>query len=232
MGQIQASIQRVREKLAQLEEKYDRRPGSVRLLVVSKRRTVEEIRFATVAGVVDFGENYLQEAFGKCPFLEDLPLIWHFIGAIQSNKTRQIARHFSWAHSVDRLKIAERLDRECVGRPPLNVCLQVNISGEKSKSGIDPECLPELCAQVSSLPSLRLRGLMALPAPMQGFSAQCRSFMEARRLFEDLAPLSASRQFQHWDTLSMGTSNDLEAAVACGSTLVRIGTGIFGSRPV
>lgn len=193
------------------------------LVAVSKTRPASAIREAWAAGVRDIGENYLQEALEKMDQLEDLPLTWHFIGPIQSNKTRSLAERFDWVHSVDRLKIAQRLsDQRSPSLPPLNICLQVNISGESSKSGVAPEALAELVTAVASLPRLRLRGLMAIPAPAQD--------SEGRR-----APLRALREMLHGlpvplDTLSMGMTDDLTEAVQEGSTLLRIGTALFGQR--
>jgi pyridoxal phosphate enzyme (YggS family) len=174
--------------------------------------------------VRDFGENYLQEALGKQAELTDLSLIWHFIGPIQSNKTKPIAEHFAWVHSVDRLKIAQRLSEQRPDHlPPLNICLQVNVSGEASKSGCSPEDLPALAAAVAQLPHLRLRGLMAIPEPTDDVAAQRQAFATVRALQNSLAIAGL-------DTLSMGMSHDLEAAVAEGATWVRIGTALFGAR--
>lgn len=181
------------------------------------------MREAFAAGIHDFGENYLQEALGKQQELADLPLIWHFIGPIQSNKTRAIAEHFAWVHSVDRLKIAQRLSEQ---RPaalaPLNICIQVNVSGEASKSGCAPDDVPALASAIAVLPNLRLRGLMAIPEPTDDPAAQDAAFARVRALQTDLhMPL---------DTLSMGMSHDLEAAIVQGATWVRIGTALFGAR--
>lgn len=192
-------------------------------MAVSKTHPAAAIRQAHAAQLQHIGENYLQEALGKMAELDDLPLVWHFIGPIQSNKTRTIAEHFDWAHSVDRLKIAQRLSgQRPAGLAPLNVCLQVNISGEDSKSGVGLAELPELAHAVAGLPGLRLRGLMAIPAPADT--------PEQRR-----APLRALRQAMAdldlpLDTLSMGMSDDLDEAIAEGSTMLRIGSAIFGAR--
>lgn len=200
-----------------------RDPAAVQLLAVSKTKPAVAIREAYAAGLADFGENYLQEALTKQQELSDLPLIWHFIGPIQSNKTKAIAEHFDWVHSVDRLKIAQRLsEQRPAGRPALNVCLQVNVSGEASKSGCAPADLPALAAAVSALPGLRLRGLMAIPEP-----TEVRAEQEAA--FATLAQLQAQLGLG-LDTLSMGMSHDLEAAIAQGATWVRIGTALFGAR--
>lgn len=179
------------------------------------------------AGMRRFGENYLQEALEKIAALQELDLEWHFIGPIQSNKTRPIAEHFDWVHSVDRLKLARRLsEQRPAGLPPLNICLQVNVSGEQSKSGITLQELPALAQEVATLPRLRLRGLMAIPAPAAGLEAQRQPFRQMRFALEQLIA-----EGLELDTLSMGMSGDLEAAIAEGATLVRIGTALFGPRP-
>lgn len=196
------------------------------LLAVSKTRPPEDIRAAYAAGLRDFGESYLQEAVGKIARLSDLPLTWHFIGPIQSNKTRLIAEHFQWVHSVDREKIARRLsEQRPEGLPPLQVCLQVNISGEENKSGCNPGDMAALATAVAALPGLTLRGLMAIPAATPVQSEQRAAFARLRSAFEELKP-----EFPSLDTLSMGMSGDLEAAIAEGATLVRVGTAIFGPR--
>lgn len=196
---------------------------SVQLLAVSKTKPADAVREAYAAGIRDFGENYLQEALGKQLELADLPLIWHFIGPIQSNKTRAIAEHFDWVHSVDRLKIAQRLsEQRPADLPPLNICIQVNVSGEASKSGCTPADLPALANAISQLPRLKLRGLMAIPEPTEDRAAQDAAFAAVQNLQAGLnLPL---------DTLSMGMSHDLESAVAMGATWVRIGTALFGAR--
>ncbi|MDG9886469.1 YggS family pyridoxal phosphate-dependent enzyme [Pseudomonas sp. GD04058] len=200
-----------------------RDPADIQLLAVSKTKPASAVREAFAAGARDIGENYLQEALGKQAELADLPLTWHFIGPIQSNKTRAIAEHFDWVHSVDRLKIAQRLSEQ---RPdhlaPLNLCLQVNVSGEASKSGCTPEELPALAQAVAALPRLRLRGLMAIPEPTDDRAAQDAAFARVRELQDSLG--------LGLDTLSMGMSHDLESAIAQGATWVRIGTALFGAR--
>ena len=200
-----------------------RDPAGIRLLAVSKTKPADAVREAFAAGVRDVGENYLQEALGKQAELTDLPLTWHFIGPIQSNKTRAIAEHFDWVHSVDRLKIAQRLSEQ---RPdhlaPLNLCLQVNVSGEASKSGCTPEELPALAEAIAALPKVRLRGLMAIPEPTDDRAAQDAAFARVRALQDSLG--------LGLDTLSMGMSHDLESAIAQGATWVRIGTALFGAR--
>ncbi len=199
---------------------------SITLLAVSKTKPAEMIREAYAAGARDFGENYLQEGVEKIDALKDLDITWHFIGPLQSNKTRPVAEHFDWIHSVDRLKIAQRLSEQRPDdRAPLNVCLQVNISAEPSKSGVTPDALPELAAQVAALPGLRLRGLMAIPAPESDETRQRQALAQMKQLFDTL-----KLDYPGIDTLSMGMSDDLEAAVAEGSTMVRIGTAIFGTR--
>lgn len=230
MSSIAQHLQHVQQQIAQAAGQAGRVPSSVQLLAVSKTFGPEAVAEAVAAGQRAFGENYLQEALDKIAALPalvpDTPLEWHFIGPIQSNKTRPIAEHFDWVHSVDRLKIAQRLSEQ---RPeelgPLNICLQVNISAEASKSGLTPEELPEVAAQVAQLPRLRLRGLMAIPAPSDDMKQQRAAFAAVRGLFEQLRtgglPL---------DTLSMGMSADLEAAVAEGATIVRVGSAIFGAR--
>jgi len=203
--------------------------GSVRLLAVSKTQPADAVRAAFGAGQRAFGENYVQEALDKIAALAALRarLEWHLIGPLQSNKTRPVAEAFDWVHSVDRLKIAQRLsEQRPPGLPPLQVCLQVNVSGEASKSGLAPAELPEVARAVAALPRLRLRGLMSIPAPAQGFEAQRAPHRALREL---LAALNA--QGLALDTLSMGMSDDLEAAVAEGATLVRVGTAVFGARP-
>ncbi|MCT8163734.1 YggS family pyridoxal phosphate-dependent enzyme [Pseudomonas putida] len=201
----------------------DRAPASIQLLAVSKTKPATAIREIHAAGVRDVGENYLQEALAKQQELADLPLIWHFIGPIQSNKTKAIAEHFDWVHSVDRLKIAQRLsEQRPAGLPPLNICLQVNVSGEDSKSGCTPADLPALAEAVMALPNLRLRGLMAIPEPTDDRAAQEAAFATVRQLLDGLD--------LGLDTLSMGMSHDLEAAIAQGATWIRIGTALFGAR--
>lgn len=198
----------------------------VRLLAVSKSFGVDSIRAAAAAGQSAFGESYLQEALDKRAALADLPLEWHFIGPLQSNKTRDIAAHFGWVHGVDRLKIAQRLsDARDPAVGALQVCVQVNISGERSKSGCDPAQAAELCAEVARLPRLRLRGLMAIPAPVAATGDAHAPFRELRALFDRIRA-----QGLPLDTISAGMTDDLEIAIAEGSTLVRVGTAIFGTR--
>lgn len=196
------------------------------LLAVSKTFPATAIREAYAAGQRVFGESYVQEALGKIAALRDLVLEWHFIGPIQSNKTRAIAENFAWAHGVDRLKVAERLsDQRPHNLPPLNICLQVNVSGEDSKSGVDPAAACELAQQIANLPRLKLRGLMAIPAPAKELSEQRKPFALLRELLQQMNTLGLQL-----DTLSMGMSDDLEAAILEGATIVRVGTAIFGGR--
>ena len=196
------------------------------MLAVSKTRDAEEVRAAAALGLRDFGENYVQEGLAKIESLTGLNLCWHFIGPIQSNKTRAIAEHFDWVHSVDRLKIAQRLSAQRPAQlPDLQVCLQVNISGEDSKSGVDPTELTALATAVAQLPRLQLRGLMAIPAPSDTLARQREPFA---RLRNALVELQATLPML--DTLSMGMSGDLEAAIAEGATIVRVGTDLFGPR--
>ena len=223
MSTIADNVLSVSARINAAAQAAGRETAAVGLLAVSKTKPAEAVREAHAAGIQDFGENYLQEALEKQTQLADLPLSWHFIGPIQSNKTRPIAEHFDWVHSVDRLKIAQRLsEQRPAGMAPLNICIQVNVSGEASKSGCTAADLPALAAAIAALPNLRLRGLMAIPEPTEDRAAQDSAFATVRRLQEDLnLPL---------DTLSMGMSHDLESAVAQGATWVRIGTALFGAR--
>jgi pyridoxal phosphate enzyme (YggS family) len=224
MSTIAENIAKLGERIREAAQASQRDFTQVGLLAVSKTKPSTAIRQAHAAGLRDFGENYLQEALGKQAELTDLPLIWHFIGPIQSNKTKAIAEHFDWVHSVDRLKIAQRLSEQRPAHlPPLNICLQVNVSGEASKSGCSPQELPALAAAVAQLPRLNLRGLMAIPEPTDDVDAQHQAFATVRTL-------QASLDLPTLDTLSMGMSHDLEAAIAEGATWVRIGTALFGAR--
>ena len=223
MSTIAENIAKVGARIREAAQASQRNFADIGLLAVSKTKPAEAIREAHAAGLRDFGENYLQEALEKQTLLADLPLIWHFIGPIQSNKTRPIAEHFDWVHSVDRLKIAQRLSEQRPAHlPALNICLQVNVSGEQSKSGCSPEELTALARAVVALPNLRLRGLMAIPEPTDDVAAQHAAFARLRQLRDELA--------LNLDTLSMGMSHDLEAAIAEGATWVRIGTALFGAR--
>ncbi|UUW70208.1 YggS family pyridoxal phosphate-dependent enzyme [Pseudomonas oryzihabitans] len=223
MSTIAENSATVLERIAAASRTAGRDPATVGLLAVSKTKPAAALREAAAAGLRDFGENYLQEALDKQPALADLPLVWHFIGPIQSNKTRAIASHFDWVHSVDRLKIAQRLAKQRPPeRGPLNICLQVNVSGEASKSGCHPDELPALAAAVGQLPNLRLRGLMAIPEATDDPASQRAVFARLRTMSETLN--------LGLDTLSMGMSQDLEAAIAEGATWVRVGTALFGAR--
>ncbi|MAT92543.1 MAG: YggS family pyridoxal phosphate-dependent enzyme [Halioglobus sp.] len=224
--QLLDNITKLLERVRACSQKSQFQNSDILVLAVSKTRPAEVVRAAYECGLSHFGENYLQEGLGKIAALRDLPLTWHFIGPIQSNKTRDIAAHFDWVHSVDREKIARRLnDQRPTELPPLQVCLQVNISGEASKSGVPPAQLPALAAAVADLPQLRLRGLMAIPAAAQDPADQRAAFAAVRELAAGLA-----QRVPGMDTLSMGMSGDLEAAIAEGATVVRVGTAIFGPR--
>jgi len=226
MTTIAANLQAVRERMAAACAAAGRPVAAVDLLAVSKTWPAAAVREAAAAGQRAFGESYVQEAVPKVAALRDLALEWHFIGPLQSNKTRPVAEAFAWVHSVERLKIAERLSQQ---RPPdlgpLNVCLQVNVSGEASKSGCAPGEVAALAPAVAQLPNLRLRGLMAIPEPGEDVATQRRRFAALRELRERLAADGLVL-----DTLSMGMSDDLEAAVLEGATMVRVGTAIFGER--
>ncbi len=223
MSTIADNIGQVSQRIRAAADAVQRDANSIHLLAVSKTKPAQAVREAYAAGMRDFGENYLQEALGKQAELTDLPLSWHFIGPIQSNKTRAIAENFAWVHSVDRLKIAQRLSEQRPAElPPLNICIQVNVSGEASKSGCTPADLPALANAISALPRLRLRGLMAIPEPTEDRAEQDAAFARVRDLQNSLnLPL---------DTRSMGMSHDLESAIAQGATWVRIGTALFGAR--
>ena len=223
MSTIAGNIARVEARIRAAALAVQRDVTSIHLLAVSKTKPAGALREAHAAGIRDFGENYLQEARAKQLELADLPLCWHFIGPIQSNKTRDIAEHFAWVHSVDRLKIAQRLSEQRPAElPPLNICIQVNVSGEASKSGCTPQDLPALATAINALPRLKLRGLMAIPEPTEDRAAQDAAFAAVRQLQESLN--------MGLDTLSMGMSHDLESAIAQGATWVRIGTALFGAR--
>lgn len=223
---IADNLSRVRTRLAQACAQAGRDAGAVTLLAVSKTFGADAVVQAYAAGQTAFGENYIQEAVDKIAALAHLPLEWHCIGPIQSNKTRLVAEHFDWVHTVERLKIAQRLSEQ---RPPqlapLQVCIQVNVDGGATKSGVAPAEALTLAHAVAALPRLRLRGLMCIPEPAPDFVAACAVFARAKALFDAINEAGV-----RLDTLSMGMSNDLEAAVASGSTLVRVGSAIFGAR--
>jgi len=229
MATIDCNLLEVNGRIARACEMAGRPVSSVTLLAVSKTQPPQAVRDAVAAGQSRFGENYVQEALDKMAALVELRprLEWHLIGPLQANKTRAVAEQFDWVHSVDRLRIAERLSAQRpAGEPPLQVCLQVNISGEDSKSGLAPADVPALARAVAALPRLRLRGLMAIPEPASDVEAQRRPHRALRELLQALR-----RDGLELDTLSMGMTADLEAAVAEGATLVRIGTALFGARP-
>jgi PLP dependent protein len=226
MSAIAGNLQAVLARIAAACKAAGRRPGSVQLLAVSKTWPESCVRAASVAGQRSFGENYVQEAVAKAMATRDLNLEWHFIGPLQSNKTRLVAEHFTWVHSIDRLKLAERLSAQRPdGMPAIQACVQVNVSGEASKSGCHPDDTADLCQAVAALPGLRLRGLMAIPEPTDDVMAQREPFRRLRELCEQMRADGLAL-----DTLSMGMSHDLEAAVTEGATIVRIGTAIFGER--
>jgi len=228
MASIAAKLQQVRQRIALACDAAQRPVQSVTLLAVSKTFGPGAVRQAHAAGQRAFGENYVQEALGKIRSLDDLraDIEWHLIGPLQSNKTREVAAAFDWVHSVDRLKVAQRLSAQrSTGLPPLQLCLQVNISGEASKSGVSPVDVPALAHAVAALPNLRLRGLMAVPEPAADITAQRTPHRALRELLEALCADGLVL-----DTLSMGMSADLEAAIAEGATIVRVGTAIFGGR--
>ena len=226
MTAIVSNLQAVRQAILRAALAAKRDPSRIKLLAVSKTFPGSAIREAYAAGQCEFGESYVKEALDKLQELVDLQIVWHFIGPIQSNKTRAIAESFSWVHGVDRLKIAQRLsEQRPPGLPPLNICLQVNVSGEASKSGVAPQQVAELARQVSTLPHLKLRGLMAIPAPVENEVAQRAAFAQLRNLSETIVLQGIAL-----DTLSMGMSHDFAAAIQEGATIIRIGTAIFGNR--
>ena len=226
MTTIALNLQNVRERIARACKAAGRDVNEVTLLPVSKTFGPDAVRAAFAAGETAFGENYIQEAVEKKALLPDLAVDWHCIGPIQSKKTRLVAAHFAWAHTVDRLKIAQRLSQQrSDSQPPLQVCIQVNVDGGATKSGVPPEELTALALQVAELPRLTLRGLMTIPEPAEDFEAQLAVHRRAFALFEDLRAAGL-----RLDTLSMGMTADLEAAIHAGSTMVRVGTAIFGAR--
>lgn len=223
---IASQIDKVLSRIIAAAIQASRPVDDITLIAVSKTKPSSDIEAAAACGLTHFGENYLQEALDKIETLSELNLTWHFIGPIQSNKTRPIAEHFDWVHSVDRLKIAQRLsDQRPAGLDPLNICLQVNISNEDTKSGVSAEQAPELAMAIATLPNVRLRGLMAIPKPSDDTAEQAAAFEAVATLFNTLRQTNPKL-----DTLSMGMSQDLEPAIAAGSTMVRIGTDIFGAR--
>lgn len=228
MPDLEHNLHAVSERIALAAQLAGRDPRSITLLAVSKTFPAEDVRAAHAAGQPKFGENYVQESLTKIAALADLraSLEWHFIGPLQSNKTRPVAENFDWVHSVDRLKIAQRLaEQRPAHLPPLNVCLQVNVSGEVSKAGVTPAEAAEVAQAIAALPQLRLRGLMSIPEPAETIEEQRGPHRKLRELFEQLRAAGLDL-----DTLSMGMSGDLEAAVLEGATIVRVGTAIFGAR--
>jgi len=226
MPSISENISTVRAQIAKAAQDFDRPLDSVHLLAVSKTQSPEKLEQAYAAGQREFGENYVQEAVEKITTLKMPDLVWHFIGPIQSNKTATIAAHFDWVHSIDRLKVAQRLSAHrasAMGR--LKVCIQVNLSNEQSKSGVTLEEVLPLCEQIEALPHLELRGLMAIPAPCESEQEQRQAFRPLSLLFKELQAI-----YPHMDTLSIGMSADFAAAIAEGSTMVRVGSAIFGAR--
>lgn len=220
------NVNHVRSSIDRAARAAGRDPATVTLVAVTKAKAAESVRLAATAGVTDFGENYLQEALGKLRELEDLPVRWHFIGSLQSNKTRAVAEHFDWVHSIDRWSIARRLsEQRPFHTPPLNACIQVALVPEPTKQGVDPGALFELAEQMAGLQRLKLRGLMCIPPPEADRQAQRALFARLRQLRDDL-----NARGLDLDTLSMGMSADFEAAIAEGATMVRIGTAIFGAR--
>ncbi|BET96089.1 YggS family pyridoxal phosphate-dependent enzyme [Xenorhabdus taiwanensis] len=227
MNNIEQNLHDVRNRMTLAAQKCGRSPEEITLLAVSKTKPVDAIAEAIANGQREFGENYVQEGVEKIQYFTNRDdLVWHFIGPLQSNKSRLVAENFDWCHTVDRVKIAQRLsEQRPENMPPLNILIQINISGEESKSGILLGELPELAATIDGLPNLVLRGLMAIPAPESNFERQIAIF---RQMEQALTELKA--QYPQADTLSMGMTDDMEAAITCGSTLVRIGTAIFGTR--
>ncbi|PQQ38776.1 YggS family pyridoxal phosphate-dependent enzyme [Photorhabdus laumondii] len=227
MNNIEQNLQDVRTHIAIAAQKCERAPAEITLLAVSKTKPVEDIEKAIAAGQRQFGENYVQEGVEKIAYFANCnDLIWHFIGPLQSNKSRLVAENFNWCHTIDRLKIAQRLNEQRPeGMEPLNILIQINISDERSKSGIQLDELSTLAAEMNKLPNVRLRGLMAIPAPEPEYEHQLVVFRRMEQAF-----LNLKTKYPQIDTLSMGMTDDMAAAINCGSTLVRIGTAIFGAR--
>ena len=226
MTTIEQNLNLVRHRIASVCAQVQRNPHDVTLLAVSKTFSAEAVREAYAAGQTAFGENYIQEAVQKIHALRDLPLEWHCIGPIQSNKSRLVAENFEWVHTVDRLKIAQRLSEQRPdGLAPLQICIQVNIDGGANKAGVAAQDVPELARAIRSLPRLQLRGLMSIPEPAADFAAALAVHDRLKMLFDSLNAAG-----MELDTLSMGMSADMDAAIAAGSTMVRVGTAIFGAR--
>ena len=229
MNAIATNLQAVRDRIAKAARAASREADEITLLAVSKTKPLADILSAAAAGQYQFGENYAQEGIAKMqsvPVAVNRDLTWHFIGPLQSNKTRPVAENYAWVHTIERLKIAERLSAQRPENlPPLQVCVQINVSGESSKSGCTPQEAEELCRAVAALPRLQLRGLMTIPEASDEISAQRAPFRQLREIYESIRAAGVPL-----DTLSMGMSHDLEAAVAEGATIVRVGTAIFGER--
>lgn len=227
MISISQNLQHVRQRISAAAERCGRDPAEITLLAVSKTKPASAVEEAVSAGQIAFGENYVQEGVDKIQALAGYPqLSWHFIGPLQSNKSRLVAEHFAWCHTVDRLRIALRLNEQRPAHlPPLNVLIQINISDEQSKSGIMLDALPELAREIAQLPQLRLRGLMAIPAPESDYQRQLAVCQQMAAALVQL-----KQDYPSVDTLSLGMSDDMDAAIAAGSTMVRIGTAIFGAR--
>ena len=224
-SRIQDRYQSVLDTIQCTATRFDRIPGDIGLLAVSKTRTIDEVRALAQAGHLDFGENYVADALPKIHALESLRLTWHFVGTIQSNKTRAIAQHFDWVHSIDRASIARRLN-DARSNEPLNVCIQVNVDDESQKSGVHVEDVAALVKVIQELPRLQPRGLMAIPRAHSNPEESRTAFSTLYQLFQEVRP----NESDHWDTLSMGMTNDYEIAIEEGATLVRLGTAIFGPR--
>ena len=227
MRDIAANLQHIRSEIREIALRHQRSPDDITLLAVSKTKPVSDLLQAIDAGQRDFGENYLDEALEKIDALREHRCHWHFIGSIQSRKAREIALHFQWVHTIDRLRVARKLSEHRPPQlPPLQCCLQVNIDNEDSKSGVSAGELPDLLAEVEALPRLQVRGLMVIPAPSDNSEVQRDAFCRTRELM-----VSLQSPERHLDTLSMGMSGDMASAIAEGSNIVRIGTAIFGARP-
>ena len=225
---IAENLNKIRNEIRSAEKQFERLQDCVNLLAVSKTRSVDEIMTAYSEGQRHFGENYCQEAVEKIQSISEKGIIWHFIGPIQSNKTSLIAEHFDWVHTIDRVKIARRLNESrSEDKPVLNICIQINISGEESKSGINLESLESFIDELSQFERLKIKGLMALPAPSTDFDEQRAAFSELNKKFALL-----KESLPEFDTLSIGTTQDMQAAIAEGATIVRIGTALFGPRNV
>ncbi|MDH5352883.1 MAG: YggS family pyridoxal phosphate-dependent enzyme [Gammaproteobacteria bacterium] len=226
MQNIEKNLIDINHQIESAALEFKRDPKDISLLAVSKKKPTEDIRGAYACGQRDFGENYLQEALEKVEELSDLNIVWHFIGAVQSNKTRPLAQNFHWVHCIDRLKTAKRLsEQRPQSMPPLNLCIQVNVDQEASKAGVRLDEVDQLAEKIAELPAIRLRGLMAIPAPQADFDSQRKPFAQLRQALERL-----NHKGLDCDTLSMGMTHDMDAAIAEGATVVRIGTAIFGER--